>query len=191
MNLNRMLIAVVLVGVGLAGCAKKQVRPTPADSQARKFYPLQVGNWWVYQAKFLGDTRDQRIEIVRQEGGYFVDNQGAKLQIDNYGIRDEKRYLLRDPIQVGNEWSNVVSKTSTERYRILQTDVPCEVPAGRFDGCVKVEGRNRVDPNTTLVNVFTFAPNVGLASIEVSAETNGKKIPQTELKLTSYKVEAR
>jgi hypothetical protein len=66
--------------------------------------------------------------------------------------------------------------------------VTCEAPAGVFQDCVQVEGRNRVDQDTTLINTFTFAPGVGLVRIQVEAERAGRRIPQTWLELTSYQV---
>jgi hypothetical protein len=77
----------------------------------------------------------------------------------------------------------------TERYQILRAGGACEAPAGAFQNCVQVEGRNRVDEKTTLINTFTFAPGVGLVRIQVEAEQDGRRIPQTWLELTSYKVQ--
>ena len=41
--------------------------------------------------------------------------------------------------------------------------MPCDAPAGSFNHCVRVEARNRVDAQTTLVNALTFAEGVGQA----------------------------
>jgi hypothetical protein len=127
-------------------------------------------------------------KIVKEEGGFFLDSQGGQLTADSFGIRDQKRYLLRAPLETGRSWTNVVSVSSTERYQILRADGPCESPAGVFQGCVQVEARNRVDADTTLVNTFTFAPRVGLVRIQVDAERGGRRIPQTWLELTSYQL---
>ncbi len=174
-----------------SGCARRATVKPEAGTRddVGRFYPLAVGNAWVYQARFLGEQRQQRVQIVKREGNFYVDNQGARLTTDAHGLRDERRYLLRGPIRAGVEWTNVISVSSTEKYRILEAQVPCAAPAGRFEGCVRVEGRNRVDERTTLVNVLTFAPGVGLVNIEVVAETAGKRIPQTELRLVSYRLE--
>ncbi len=73
-----------------------------------------------------------------------------------------------------------------QRVAPIMIASPCQAPAGQFEGCVKVEGRNRVDARTTLVNELTFAPSVGLVKVRVVAETDGKRIPQAELDLAKY-----
>lgn len=177
-----------LASLGLfSGCVKRMGGEAGEKSSA--YYPLQVGNHWSYQGRFLGQTRTSEVEILRQQDGFFEDNLGAKLMQDAYGIRDEKRYLLRDPVRKGQSWTNVVSISSAERYAITEVGVGCETPAGRFSNCVKVVGRNRLDDRTTLVNELTFAAGVGLVRLEVAAEAAGKRIPQSSLELTSYRLQ--
>lgn len=189
---------VVRVGLGaalvleLGGCAGRQQRTEEPESRPSEslaaYYPLAVGNRWTYRVNGRAD-KTVDVEVLKEEDGYFLDNQGGQLTVDGFGVRDRKRYLLRGPLAQGNEWTNVVSVSSTERYRILQSGVPCDAPAGSFRHCVRVEARNRVDANTTLVNALTFAEGVGLVRIEVSAEkSNGERVPQTWLELASYKL---
>jgi hypothetical protein len=192
---------VVQVGLGVAlvaggaGCAGRQRVEEAGDSRPATeslgaYYPLAVGNRWTYRVNGRPD-KTVAVEVLREEEGFFHDSQGGQLTVDAYGIRDRKRYLLRAPLSEGSGWTNVVSVSSTERYRILQVGVPCQVPAGSFNNCVRVEGRNRVDANTTLVNGFTFAEGVGLVRVEVSAErSNGERLPQTWLELASYQVKS-
>ncbi|PTL85349.1 hypothetical protein [Vitiosangium sp. GDMCC 1.1324] len=195
----KLLSVVVRVGlgaslvVGAGGCAGRQ--HVAAESESRpseslgEYYPLAVGNRWTYRVNGRAD-RTVDVEVLKEEDGYFHDNQGGQLAVDGFGIRDRKRYLLRGPLAAGTEWTNVVSVSSTERYRILQSGVPCEAPAGSFQHCVRVEARNRVDATTTLVNALTFAEGVGLVRVEVSAEkSNGERVPQTWLELASYKLQ--
>jgi hypothetical protein len=181
----------VLVVCGLAvalvaGCAKRV--ETEVERPQSTYYPLAVGNSWTYKVRFLGEERQQKVEILRSEDGYFVDTQGGKLVEDAYGVRDQKRYLLRYPLEPGKTWTNVVSVSSVEHYKILETGSRCRVPAGDFQGCVRVESRNRVDAKTVLVGLFTFAPEVGMVHIEVVAEIGQQRIPQTEMSLVSYKL---
>jgi hypothetical protein len=170
-------------------CAKHiEVDEPPQDSaKLAEYYPLSVGNSWTYTVNGRGD-RPVEVKILKEEDGFFQDSQGGQLMVDSFGIRDQKRYLLRGPVETGRTWTNVVSVSSTERYQIVRTGAPCEAPAGVFQNCVQVEGRNRVDEQTTLINTFTFAPGVGLVRIQVEAERDGRRIPQTWLELTSYQV---
>jgi hypothetical protein len=181
----RLLTAVVLIAA--LGCARRAPDSTGGDSsELREYYPLAVGNRWTYEMDFMGSPREQTVEITSQRGGYFQDTQNGQLAVDAYGLRDQKRYLLRHPLEVGKGWTNVVSVSSVERYQITGVQVPCEAPAGKFDDCVQVESRNRVNDKTTLLNEMTFARGVGLVTVKVTALVAGKKIPQVETRLKSF-----
>ncbi|ADO72382.1 hypothetical protein [Stigmatella aurantiaca] len=180
------LVSAALVWIGCAKRIDADEAPPPQASLAA-YYPLAVGNGWTYRLNGRDDKRVE-VKIAGEEGGYFLDNQGGQLAVDNFGIRDQKRYLLRGPVEAGRSWTNVVSVSSTERYQILWAGQPCEAPAGAFQNCVQVEARNRVDADTTLVNTLTFAAGVGLVRIQVEAERQGRRIPQTWLELLAYEV---
>jgi hypothetical protein len=181
--------AVVSAALVWSGCAKRVAEEAPAAGPAplAAYYPLAVGNAWTYRLNGR-DGKRVEVKITGEEDGYFIDNQNSQLTVDSFGIRDQKRYLLRGPVEAGHSWTNVVSVSSTERYRILWAGSPCEAPAGSFPDCVQVEARNRVDADTTLVNTLTFAAGVGLVRIQVEAERQGQRIPQTWLELLSYEV---
>ena len=189
----RMGLGAALV-LGAQACASRQPVAESAASSERApedlsaYYPLAVGNQWTYRINGRAD-KSVTVEIVKEEGGYFQDNQGGQLTVDSFGVRDLKRYLLRGPLTEGTQWTNVVSVSSTERYRILQANVPCDTAARAFGACVRVEARNRVDAETTLINDLTFAQGVGLVRMELFVErSGGERMPQTSLELTSYTV---
>jgi hypothetical protein len=177
-----------LLAVGCAG-GRQAPRSDVRGTTAATYYPLAVGNRWTYEVGLLGETTLQEVRIVDREGALFVDSQGGRLTVDAFGVRDQKRYLLREPVAAGNSWTNVVSVSSIERYRILDQGGPCEVPAGRFEDCVRVEGRNRVDADTTLVNELTFARGVGLVEVQTAAEHKGRRVPQARLVLRSFELQ--
>lgn len=182
------VLAALLLGTG---CAQKAdtVRPEePAPAgQVSDYYPLAVGNRWTYRINGR-DDKQVTVEIESFGDGYFHDNQQAQLAVDAYGLRDPKRYLLRGPVVEGTSWTNVVSVSSTERYHIVRAGVPCEVPAGTFPNCVQVEGRNRVDAKVTVINTMTFAAGVGLVRVELAAEKDGQRVPQTSLELLQWRL---
>jgi hypothetical protein len=179
---------VALSGVLVFSCAKRlETGSSNGSVPAAAFCPLAVGNRWVYQANFLGEKTERTVQILREEDGFYLDNQGGALGVDATGIRDRKRYLLKEPVEPGRTWTNVVSVSSIERYKILDLG-PCQVPAGRFESCVGVEGRNRVDDQTTLVNEMTLAQGVGIVKIETAAEVRGQRIPQSQLLLTRFEL---
>lgn len=183
-------VAVLAALVLGSGCSSKNVEPAPAvrtTGDVSEFYPLAVGNRWTYRINGAND-KTVTVEILREENGFFHDSGKGQLAVDGYGLRDDKRYLLRAPLQEGHAWTNVVSVSSTERYRILQAGVPCEAPAGTFQNCVQVEARNRIDADATLVNTQTFAAGVGIVRIQVDVEAKGQRIPQSRLELTEWKL---
>ena len=129
------------------------------------------------------------MKVIKEDNGVFEDSTGAQLFNDAFGVRDQKRYLLRDPVEVGTEWSNVVSVSSVERYKIVAANVGCDCPAGHFEGCVVVESINKVEEGKALVNELTFAPKIGLVRIStLLVLADGKKLPQSALELTKYEV---
>lgn len=171
----------------LAGCAHGRGDGGGSALTAVDFYPLALGNRWTYELEAAGrPVETKAIEIVGRDGDWFIDNTGAKLQADPYGVRDEKRYLLRDPIKMGSGWNNVVSVSSAEHYRIVSTNERCTVPAGSFADCVTVEARNRVDEKSTFVIRWTYAPHVGMVQFSTTAEIADRRVPQLHVVLKAF-----
>ena len=165
---------------------------TPGSGDATKtqtaadFYPLAVGTTWRYEVDLLSARQNITVKTLRVVDGFYEDSQGMRLQVDSFGVRDPHRYLLRNPIQVGTKWSNVISASVTEHYEIIGTNQTCESPAGKWQGCVIVESRNRLEEGKTLVNELTLAPGVGIVQLNVTREENGTRSPQTSLTLLSF-----
>lgn len=138
--------------------------PTTGD-----FNAFDVGTSWSY-AITPGPPAPQSVSIVsRDERGFFVDDRGGRLAPRSDGMFDGERFLLKEPLVPGAEWSAVV-RGVTERYRIVATDVQVTVPAGTFDRCVEVEGATpSCDPTTgraaTLRMRWIWAPHVGMVRL--------------------------
>lgn len=158
---------------------------TPERSAA-DFFSLKVGSSWEYEASMLGEKRKLPVSIVKVVDGLAEDSTGARMLADAWGVRDERRYLLRNPIETGTRWNNVVSPSSVENYEIIVADQPCDAPAGRWEGCVIVESRNRIDASKTLVNEITLAPGVGIVRMATTLEDQGKRLPQSQLTLLKF-----
>lgn len=191
MRLAPSLACAALAAVALTGCRGTAQATRGAGSEdlsnltpASHYYPLGLGSRWSYRVT----DRDEPvvIELVDRQGDFHVDRSGQKLASDEVGIHDGRRYLLQNPVRTGTSWRNVVSATATEHYRILSAKAPCEVSAGSFDDCARVESRQRVDDAVTLVNTMTFARGVGLVRVEVVAETPSGKVPQSTLELSDF-----
>ena len=177
-----------------AGTASPGTSGPPGPGE---YFPLSVGNEWVYlddspalpQAR-RGALRTVRI-LDRSADGFFQDNERGELKVEGACVRDRVRRLLCQPFQVGASWTSVVSITSTERYEIAATDEAVETPAGRFDCCVRVRAHNRASPTTDQVLEITYAPRVGPVRIETYVVVNGRATPQVKAYLNSYRLEAR
>ncbi|MDQ3266923.1 MAG: hypothetical protein M3Y59_25265 [Myxococcota bacterium] len=183
---NRVRLCVALV-MTVTGCATTGSSGGAPRREAADYYPLAVGNQWTYQVKTaLGEQQEAKVEIVSQQDGYFLDNRGGKLRVDAYGLRDELRYLLQEPIESDHAWKNTVSAQATERYKILSVGATCEVPAGTFQDCVTVSSTLRVDPQSELINDLTFVRGVGMVRMEVDLKRNGNRVRQHQLELKSF-----
>ena len=172
----------------LTACATPSSAVRSPAAAPEDYYPLAVGNHWTYSVNFLGDRRERRVEIIGHRDGYYLDSEGGQLTVDGLGVRDQKRYLLREPIHSGASWTNVVSASSVEHYQITEVGQTCRAPAGVFENCVRVQSRNRMDEQRTLINELTFAPSVGIVRLELSLEANGKRVPQSTFELKEFAV---
>ncbi|HEX9243064.1 MAG TPA: hypothetical protein VF875_11540 [Anaeromyxobacter sp.] len=194
MNVRSLLPLALLAGA-CAGSPAAPARP-PATGLA-DFFPLAIGNEWVYRdespalpADRRGATRTVRI-LDKTPDGYFRDNERGELRVDAECLRDRNRRLLCAPLEKGRSWSSVVSVSSTERYEIAEVGETVQTPAGRFAGCVRVRAHNRAGPTTDHVLEITYAPGVGPVRIETFAVVGGKAAPQIRAVLQAYKPGSR
>jgi hypothetical protein len=190
---TRLLLPLAALAVACAGApAQRKLPPAPRD-----YFPLAVGNEWVYRDESpalspaqRGAQRSVRI-LERTSDGYYRDNERGELRADADCLHDRSRRLLCGPIAVGTSWSSVVSVSSTERYEIAGTGETVTTPAGRFEDCVRVRAHNRVQRGTDHVLEITYAPRVGPVRIETFAVVGGEATPQVRAVLERYRVEGR
>jgi len=185
-----LLAATLLHVVGCAGPATTGDAPVTDDRWAPgRFFPLAVGNRWVYRTKFGKTVEENVVTIDRQEGAVYRDSRGSVLGLDPAGVRDERRFLLKAPLTPGARWQSTVEIGRVEEYLVVGVDEEVSVPAGTFHGCVLVRGKSAVDAATELEIEWSYAPGVGLVKMETTAILAKKeRVPQTVIELTSYKV---
>jgi hypothetical protein len=180
-------------------CARAPARPGASARAAAPaaYYPLAIGNEWVYVDESPALPLDRRgarrtVRILeRTKDGYFRDSEKGELRADADCLHDRLRRLLCGPLTTGTSWSSVVSVSSTERYEIAAAGEVVETPAGRFDGCVRVRAHNRASATTDHVVEMSYAPGVGLVRIETFVVVEGKVTPQVKAVLQSYRLEGR
>lgn len=158
-----------------------------------EFFPLAVGNEWVWddlspQLPAGGRRSARTVRIVEQTSdGFFRDSEGTDLRADGECVRDRVRRLLCKPLAAGNGWKSVVSVSSTERYEVVGVGERVQVPAGSFDGCVRVRANNRAGPKSEHVMELTYAPGVGPVRLETWAIVDGVAAPQVRAVLRSFR----
>jgi len=183
-------LCVSLVALATSACTKSAPPPevTPPRIRAADYQPLAIGNAWSYAGKMMNQPVERTITIIGVQNRFFVDDANGKLRVDAEGLRDDRRYLLKDPIQKGNRWKSIVSVSSTEHYEILDTGFNAQTPAGHFQDCVLVRGVNRIDREREMSTEWTFAPGVGIVRIATSVKVGDKDIPQGLIELKSFKL---
>src|SRR6266545_5160037 len=196
MNVRTLLPFAALV----AACARAPSRPAPPAASASApgdYFPLSVGNEWVYRDESPALPSDRRgtqrtVRILeRTNDGYYRDSERGELRADPDCLHDRSRRLLCGPLIRGTTWTSVVSVSSTERYEIAAVGETVETPAGKFDGCVRVRAHNRAAPGTDHVLEITYAPGVGPVRIETFAVIGAAATPQVRALLEKYRVGGR
>jgi hypothetical protein len=169
----------------------------PPAREAASYFPLAIGNEWVYADESPGVRSgtagtDRKVRIVeRTPDGYFRDSDRGELRAEAGCVHDRLRRLLCGPIEAGTRWTSVVAATSTERFEIASVGEDVTTPAGRFGGCVRVRAHNRANATTDYVIETTYAPGVGPVKLETFAVVNGEVKAQVRAVLRAYRVAGR
>ncbi len=175
--------------LGMIACASQPAPKVKAGPSAADYAPLTVGASRTYAVQYPGQTGERTITVLKEDGGYFVDDAQGAFRVTPEGLRDRERYLIRTPLQEGNTWKAILSASAVEHYRIVSVGQPCRSRAGGFSDCLVVEATIRQDKSMTLRIRWSWAKDVGLAKIETFAELPGKKrIPQTTQSLIHYQL---
>jgi hypothetical protein len=189
--------ALLLLAIAGGACAHGPTA-APAAGAPADFFPLAVGNEWVYADRSPQlsvkdqESRQRTVRILsRDKEGYFLDNEKGALRADPDCLHDRLRRLLCKPFEPGNAWSSVVSVGSTERYEIVAVGERVQTLAGTFDGCLRVRAFTRAGADAEAVLEITYAPRVGPVRIETFAVVKGVVTPQVRAELKWFRVEGR
>ena len=179
-----------------SACATTADAPAPRDGpRANDFMPLAVGNAWTYRvAPSPPDGPPLKVEILSvDDKGFYVDSQGERRAPRTDGVFDGARFLIAEPVEPGRTWMAVPRRGVVERYKILALGDPCDAPAGKWQGCLVVEGtEDQTGPDgrpVAIVATWTYAPGVGLVRFtQVARLPNGDMQKTTEMQLVDYRV---
>ncbi|HSW61374.1 MAG TPA: hypothetical protein VLJ60_11270 [bacterium] len=185
------LVILFLAAIAVTSCnnTKKDAPPHTSDykESALKYFPLALGNKWTYNVNYFGSAGSIEVLITGTDGEWFLDNRGGKIMADRRGIRDADRYILMFPLQ-REAWISIIDPRTRETRKTAGVDETVKVPAGTFEGAIKVHTYVELPENRILHSFHYFVADVGIVKIETAIEEpkEGKMIPQTVTELVSY-----
>ncbi|MCS6800156.1 MAG: hypothetical protein NZ898_16820 [Myxococcota bacterium] len=162
-------LAVLAAAIGATGCGAgttaRQAPPVDA-TDPRVLYPLARGHVWSYDIDT--GTGTPTLSVTR-----VVRDDGRRVEVSNNGgppVVYERRpqglhrvasdtWLLRAPVRRGERWpapGGMTAEVTADGLRV-------EVPAGRFEGCVRVEERGGEEGRHIRT---TYCPHVGPVIVE-------------------------
>jgi hypothetical protein len=185
--------ALVLASAFACTTAAPVAAPTHEALRARDYYPLAAGNTWSYLLTPGGSLEEVRV-LDRDQAGFYVDTKGVKLAPRTDGIFDGQRFLIAEPIEVGNTWMAVPDPKSVEHFTIKAVGVQAVVPAGAFADCIQVENVQataRPKPGKVAAT-WTYAPHVGLVKFTLVFKPDDGDEPAevARMELAKYQVKA-
>ncbi len=171
----------------LVACASTGAGTSPGP-RASDYYPLRTGVTWVYKGKFLGVDETRTVVMgPKDDSGFFKDDAGARFTYDGEGLRDETRYLLKQPLTAGAKWQSVAALGAIEKYEIKSVHQPCKVAAGSFPDCIEIKSELPVEQEKKLVALQVYAKGVGLVRLETAILQGELKTPQVEMELVQFR----
>lgn len=188
-----LFLFIMLVAVLFTSCStdKKQKPPHESDykSSAMKYMPLSIGNEWKYKVNYFGSSGQIDIKITASDGEWFVDSRGGRLKCDKRGVRDQDRYILMFPLQ-RESWISIIDNKTRELRTTEGVDEKVSVPAGDFEGAVKVHTVLEIPGGKALHSYHYFVSDIGIVKIQTFIEDvkEGKMFPQTSTELFEYTI---
>lgn len=195
-----LLPSVAIIAITAAWSLAQTPKPLLSDAE---YYPLAVGNTWIYRVKTLepkpsSSTIKWRVGKVRESAKgkvYAVrptpieyDDDLMSLLVSPSGIteiRDDVP-LLRFPLKAGAKWSSPnLGDNSTEEFGVISVNRPCHGGRFSFSDCLAIE---ESDTKTDLRVITMYARHVGPVSFHYFRVRAGKKILVQTLELTSYRL---
>ncbi len=195
------LASLALFPLALA-CASAARPPAPANPALSEngepvsaYVSLIPGNAWTYEVKSGARSATDTVRLVGQDGPWFLDDHRGRLRVDDLGLRDAERYLLRGPLLAGKSWTSV-EQMAVQKFEIVSIDAAVQTRAGLFERCVVVRNSEPLPQGQSFVTDWTYAPGVGLISMRTRTVTpppagtpDAKPKEQEQLRLSLVKFE--
>lgn len=171
----------------LAGCGAPapSVQTPAAPGGVERFFPLVDKHIYTYET-VREDTgaRDMfMVHVQRRDASSAELVTGARIRsliVEPDAIRRrEGGFLLREPLQVGTTWAG----DNGGQTRIVDTAAKVDVPAGKFEGCVRTVEELAAGAKGRITT--TYCPLVGIAEMIVEEVADGETVVQ-RVSLRSY-----
>jgi hypothetical protein len=152
-------------------------RPPPVVAQSgtalERFFPLNDQH--VYQYTTESDKGEDSLIIYMERygatrGGLRMDGATKRFEYVTDGVLLSSAsggapiYVLKEPLEVGNEWRGEHGGTVS----IVAIETEIKVPAGTFQGCVVTVERRQGD--RPLEVTTTLCPEVGIVMLDVASD---------------------
>jgi hypothetical protein len=170
------------------------------------YYPLAVGNTWIYKEHVAGEPKSRtfRWEVTQtlEEDGkrvYLVvphpiqeDDDYLELAAGPSGIEEVRQgiFHLKFPIIVGQQWikeyqSVLKNREVSRKFSVLSVGKPCTVGKFTFSDCVIIEDS---DEELELKTLMTSARNIGPVAYKYFKRAVGSSVdePFESLELLSH-----
>jgi hypothetical protein len=167
--------ALALSALGGTACAASPALPPDTvrlhlgeRSEVDRFLPLHDGVVFVYDTRASsGQPGVMTIQVESTDATHVELAFGGRresLVVGAAGARyADGGYMLKAPLTLDNYWDG--------RYgvaRVVDKEVELTVPAGHFEGCIRVEENDRSQTSTTTISVY--CPQVGLVLLDVKSK---------------------
>ncbi len=138
-------------------------------SEVDRYLPLHDGVVFEYATQgSSGRPGMMTIQIENMDRKHVEVEFGGRresLLVSPAGVRyADGGYWLKAPLSLDNTWDG--------RYgiaRVAAKDIELTVPAGHFEGCIRVEENDRSQTSTTTTSVY--CPQVGLVRLDVKSKS--------------------
>jgi hypothetical protein len=182
---SALLFLGILVSLAILFCS---CGPTKATD----YYPLEVGNRWVYQTTDLESKElrtDQDLITKRENRTYFFDTGERIINLTNASLVNRNGFvILQTPFSVNSKWheENIIVEITDKGKRY-------EVPAGTFSDTLEVaweiKRADEKDPSKIYldITVYRYAKNVGPIYYYYEVQQpDGKRVPVFQSELVEF-----
>ncbi|MCG3173218.1 MAG: hypothetical protein GMKNLPBB_01396 [Myxococcota bacterium] len=193
-------IFLILTAMAMGACASRRSPDDPGedeDGRPRRqsfdpayfalWYPGKPGDSWTYEITSLNNTTQRKVSITGRDGAFILDDEGGRVAVDRYGVRDaNRRYLLRGPVVKGTKWQAIQEDGGVEMSEIVSRDQEIPTPAGVFKETVCVRTTLPLRDEIERIQDMCFAKNTGIVYLDVRLKHPKKGVqPQMTMKLVS------